>query len=160
MPLIWHTPETKNLPLPPFTESGDLPVGVHRASFSEIAERLGSQTPQRRRVLLRLERLLALARGTGHLSRMIVFGSFVTSKADPNDLDVFLLMDDTFDVSAVTGETRLVFDHSAADAHFGASVFWIRRLATLEGEQAAVEYWQVKRDGQRRGVIEIDLEAS
>ena len=90
---------------------------------------------------------------------MIVFGSFVTSKPDPNDVDLFLLMDDTFEVATVVGEARLVFDHAAADAHFGASVFWIRRLAALEGEHAAVEYWQVKRDGQRRGIIEIDLEA-
>jgi hypothetical protein len=90
---------------------------------------------------------------------MIVFGSFVTSKPDPNDVDVFLLMDDAFDVATVAGEARLVFDHAAADTYFGASVFWIRRLAAFEGEQAAVEYWQVKRDGQRRGIIEIDLEA-
>jgi len=39
-------------------------------------------------------------------------------------------------------------------------VFWLRRLAALEGEQAAVEYWQVKRDGQRKGVVEIDLGGS
>jgi hypothetical protein len=47
-----------------------------------------------------------------------------------------------------------------ADAHFGASVFWLRRQAAFEGEQATVEYGQIKRDGQRRGVVEIDLEAS
>jgi len=89
-----------------------------------------------------------------------VFGSFVTAKSDPNDVDVFLLMADSFDVSATTGEARLLFDRLAAEAHFGASVFWLRRMAALDGEQAAVEYWQVKRDGRRRGVGEIDLGAS
>lgn len=108
----------------------------------------------------RPQRLYSLARGSGHLARVIVFGSFVTTKSEPNDVDVFLLMADSFDVSVMTGETRLLFDHLAADAHFGASVFWLRRLAAWEGEQAAVEYWQVKRDGQRRGVVEIDLGAS
>lgn len=146
--------------LPPFTESGDLPVGVHSAGFNEVAERFGAGTPQRRRVFLRLERIYSIARGTGHLARMILFGSFVTNKADPNDVDVFLLMADDFEVSETTGETLLLFDHLAADAHFGASVFWLRRLGALEGEQAAVEYWQVKRDGRRRGVVEIDLGAS
>jgi hypothetical protein len=91
---------------------------------------------------------------------MVVFGSFVTSKADPNDVDVFLLMADTFDVTQVFGETRLLFDHLAAETHFGASVFWLRRMATLDGEQTAVEYWQIKRDGQLRGIVEIDLETS
>ena len=75
-------------------------------------------------------------------------------------VDLFLLMADSFDVSTATGETRLLFDHLAAEAHFGASVFWLRRQAAFEGEQTAVEYWPIKRDGQRRGVVEIDMEAS
>jgi hypothetical protein len=141
-------------------ESGDLPSGVHRVSFHEVGERSVQGLLKCRRVFLRLERLYTIARGTGHLARMIVFGSFVTTKDEPNDVDVFLLMADSFDVSMATGETRLLFDHLAAEAHFGASVFWLRQLAALEGEQAAVEYWQVKRDGQRRGVVEIDLGAS
>ena len=53
----WRTQEGNKLPLPPFTESGDLPSGVHRAAFHEVGERFGSGTPQRRRVFLRLERL-------------------------------------------------------------------------------------------------------
>ena len=48
-----------------------------------------------------------------------------------------------------------LFDHAAADARFGASVFWVRRLATLGGEQPMVEYWQAKRGGGQRGIIEI-----
>jgi hypothetical protein len=147
------------MPLPPFNESGDLPVGVHRADLHEIGQRLGAATPQRRRVFLRLERILAVARSTGHLLRMIVFGSFVTRKSDPNDVDVFLLMDDSFDFSQVRGETRLLFDPLAAERHFGASVFWLRQEAAFEGEQAAVEYWQVTRDRHQRGIVEIDLEA-
>jgi hypothetical protein len=39
-------------------------------------------------------------------------------------------------------------------------VFWVRHLAAWQGEQAAVEFWQVKRDGGRRGVVEIISEAS
>ena len=51
---------------------------------------------------------------TGHVARFIIFGSFVTAKTEPNDVDIFLLMDDTFDVSKVTGETAILFDHLAA----------------------------------------------
>jgi hypothetical protein len=64
-------------------------------------------------------------------------------------------MDDSFDGDALQGETALLFDHAAADAHFGASVFWIRRLAAFGGEQAMVEYWQARRGGGRRGIVEI-----
>jgi len=152
--------EVHALPLPPFNEFGDLPVGVHLATLPEVRGRLGAGTPRRRQVFLRLERIHAIAQATGHLARMVLFGSFVTRKAEPNDVDVFLLMADTFDVAQVAGETRLLFDHLAAETHFGASVFWLRRIAALEGEQTAVEYWQIKRDGQLRGIVEIDLETS
>ena len=85
----------------------------------------------------------------------MVFGSFVTAKLEPNDVDVFLLMEDTFDAGSLAGEARLLFDHAAAQAHLGASVFWLRRLAALGGEQQTIEHWQVKRDGGLRGIVEI-----
>jgi len=55
----------------------------------------------------------------------------------------------------VTGEARVLFDHPAAQAHFGASVFWLRRLAALGGEDQAIAGRQIKRDGTRRSIIEI-----
>lgn len=79
----------------------------------------------------------------------------MTAKSKPNDVDLFLLMDDTFDLSQVTGEARLVFDHPAAQAHFGASIFWLRQLAALPNEEEAVRNWQLKRDGTRRGIVEV-----
>ena len=103
----------------------------------------------------RLERIYRLAMSTGLVRRFVVFGSFITDKLDPNDVDVFLLMEDAFDSAKLQGEAALLFDHNAADAHFGASIFWVRRLAALGGEQATIEYWQVKRGGGVRGIVEI-----
>jgi hypothetical protein len=143
------------LALPSLNDDGDLPAGVYRAALSEVLERFGQGTVQRRAVADRLTRIFSLAVSTGHLARFVVFGSFVTAKADPNDIDLVLLMNDSFDLSAVTGEAALVFHHQEADAHFGASVFWTRRFAALGGEQAMIEYWQVRREGGKRGIIEI-----
>jgi hypothetical protein len=90
------------------------------------------------------------------LARFVVFGSFVTAKGEPNDVDVFMIMDDIFDMGSLDGESRLLFvDHGSAQDHFGASVFWMRRMAAIGGEQAAIEDWQVKRDGTERGIVEI-----
>jgi hypothetical protein len=47
-------------------------------------------------------------------------------------------MKDTFDMGQLTGEARVLFDHASAQAHFGASVFWLRRLAALGGEELAI----------------------
>jgi hypothetical protein len=98
-----------------------------------VVERFGVPTPRRRSIAARLERVHQLAVATGEVARFIVFGSFITAKPEPNDIDVFLLMADTFDVGQLLGEGRLLFDHAAAQSHFGASVFWVRRLAALGG---------------------------
>jgi hypothetical protein len=139
---------------------GDLPEGVHTATLDEVLALFGKGSVRRKTLGLRLQRVYELAQGSGHLARFIIFGSFVTNKAEPNDIDVFLLMEDSFEASRLSGEDRLLFDHGLAQAHFGASLFWLRRLAAWEGEQAAVEYWQVKRGGGRRGIVEIIPEAS
>lgn len=69
-------------------------------------------------------------------------------------------MEDSFDYGQTSGETRLLFDHRTAQDYFGCSVFWIRRLAAFDGEQATIEHWQIKRDGSLRGIIEIVQEVS
>jgi hypothetical protein len=141
--------------LPRFTEAGDLPPGIHRVPLSAVLLRFGRGSAQRRLVGERLRRLHELAHSTGHVSRFVVFGSFVTATPAPNDVDLFLIMDDAFDASAVRAEAAPLFEHAAAQAYFGASVFWVRRLAALGGEDAAIAHWQVKRDGGRRGIVEV-----
>jgi len=82
----------------------------------------------------------------------------VTEKHEPNDVDILILMEDSFDVACVTGEVAMVFQHMEADAHFGASVFWTPRSGAFGGEQAMVEFWQNRREGGKRGIIEITTE--
>ena len=73
---------------PEFNEHGDLPVGIHAATLDEVVEHFGA-TPRRAVVARRLERVCQLARSTGRLARFIIFGSFVTAKPEPNDVDIF-----------------------------------------------------------------------
>ena len=79
----------------------------------------------------------------------------MTAKPDPNDVDVFLLMEDTFDPKALDAAVAPLFDHPAAQDQLGASVFWMRRAAVLDGEDVEVTHWQLKRDHTRRGIIEV-----
>ena len=125
-----------------------------------MLRQFGKGSWQRVAVTRRLERIYRVALATGEVARFVVFGSFVTAKRDPADVDVFLLMEDRFDMGRLTGETRVLFDHAAAQAHFGASVFWLRRFAALGGEEQAVADWQIKRDGTFRGIVEIVEEQS
>ncbi|HEX5103399.1 MAG TPA: hypothetical protein VFV87_06290 [Pirellulaceae bacterium] len=103
----------------------------------------------------RLRRIYELAVSTKQLARFVVFGSFVTDKSEPNDVDIIMLMEDAFDLSAVHAEASLIFQHLDAETHFGASIFWTRRHGAIGGEQAMIEYWQVRREGGLRGIVEI-----
>ena len=87
-----------------------MPVGVHQATLAEIVQHFGGGTLQRQMVARRVERIYKLALGTGQLARFIVFGSFITAKAAPNDVDIFMLMEDTFDVDQLFGEASIIFD--------------------------------------------------
>ena len=146
--------------LPDFNAEGDLPPGVYRATLFETLEVFGQGSIQRRAVANRLQRVHRLITSTGKLARFIVFGSFVTIKNEPNDVDIIMLMEDSFDLASVKGETALRFQHMEAAAHFGASVFWTRRSDAIGGEQSMIEYWQVRREGGQRGIVEIVEEES
>jgi hypothetical protein len=98
-----------------------------------------------------------LDRGVAHF---VVFGSFETAKDEPDDVDVIALMEDSFDLASVGGKAALAFRHMEADAHFGASVFWTRSSGAVGGEQTMIEYWQVRREGGQRGILEIVREGS
>lgn len=64
---------------PAFDKNGDLPVGIYRATLTEVLEHFGTATLQRRLVGQRLERIYTLAVSTGRVIRFAVFGSFVTA---------------------------------------------------------------------------------
>jgi|SRR5882724_713820 len=140
--------------LPGFNEHGDLPAGIYTVSLEIILARF-SVTPHRAIIGRRLERIYALASSTGSVARFIIFGSFITAKPAPNDVDIFLLMEDSFDVRKVPSGAHLVFDHAAAQNLLGASVFWLRKAAALGGEEATIAHWQIKRDGGKRGIVEV-----
>jgi hypothetical protein len=104
----------------------------------------------------RLRRVHRLALATGFLDRLIVFGSYVSDEPEPNDVDVILVMRNEFQSEDCPAESAVLFDHARADAELGVSVFWVRPNMLLgEPLEHFLEFWQTKRDGSRRGVVEI-----
>jgi hypothetical protein len=142
--------------LPEFNEFGDLPAGRHVSSFSEVVARFGSGTPQRMAVTERFRRIYELAVATGHLDRLVVFGSYVSDVAEPNDIDVIVVMQNDFLPEHCPADSLVLFDHRLANDELGASIFWVRP-AMLLGEplELFLAHWELKRDGRRRGIVEI-----
>ncbi|HEV2912631.1 MAG TPA: hypothetical protein VGX92_04885 [Pyrinomonadaceae bacterium] len=144
------------MPLPNFNRAGDLPEGLHRATIDETLARFGTGPPKRQAVAVQLRRIYALARETGRLERFIIFGSFITGKPEPNDVDIVLIMRDDFVLGDCDKETGKLFNHMQAEEEFKANIFWIRpSMIVLESLDQFIEHWQVKRDRTRRGIVEV-----
>jgi len=72
--------------IPGFREDGYLPVGLHKATEIEVAERFAKSSALRMKLMAQLSRWLDLGRKVG-VKRFLVDGSFVTAKSDPQDVD-------------------------------------------------------------------------
>ena len=145
------------MPFPNLNHEGELPEGVHKATIDEVVAQFGSGTLQREIVTAHLQRIYQLAKDTNNLQRLLIFGSYITAKPEPNDIDVVLIFDDDFDITACSEEVKELLNHQQAEAEFGASIFWIRpSLLFLETLEEFIEGWQIKRDGTRRGIIEVE----
>ena len=142
--------------LPDLNDDGELPVGLHPARFDEVMARFGNGSGQRQAVTARLTRIYERATATGKLARVVVFGSYVTAKAAPNDVDVILVMADDFNPADCDEETQALFDHRLAVDRFGASIFWLcSGSLILETMDEFLAHWQIKRDLTHRGIVEI-----
>src|SRR5579862_7909042 len=144
------------MPLPEFNEFGDLPEGSHPAALDEVITRFGFGSVQRVAVTDRLNKVYQLAVATGHLDRLVIFGSYVSNESEPNDIDVILVMGNEFRSEECPQESAILFDHARANDELGASIFWVRPDMLLgEPIEKFLAFWQTKRDGRRRGVVEI-----
>lgn len=142
--------------LPNLNLASELPEGIHKATIDEVIAHFGSGTRQRVTVTRRLQRIYQLAKSTGHLERVLIFGSYITAKPEPNDVDVVIIFHDDFDMAVCSEEVKNLLNHQQAAAEFGASIFWIRpSLLFLETLDEFIASWQIKRDGTCRGIIEV-----
>src|SRR5262245_21224885 len=112
--------------LPTFNHAGNLPEGIHLATEDEVVVRFATPSARRQWFGEQLRSLLVLAKATGQLARVFLWGSFVTSKEVSNDLDVLLVMSTEFAIEAVSAPAQVVFDHIQARLRFQADIFWTK----------------------------------
>src|SRR5688500_1841940 len=141
--------------IPPFTEDGFLPPGVHTATLAEFEERFVSSTSsaRRRKLFEGLRELIQDARRTSFIRHIYVAGSYVTSKLHPNDFDCLLV----FEQAPASADLRPfeynLLSQAAARRRFGGDV-----IAVLKGSQRLIEFWdffQSNRKKQRTGIVEV-----
>jgi Family of unknown function (DUF6932) len=130
--------------IPHFNDDGYLPPGVYPATLEEIAERFGQESELRQVQMDSLRWLVDLARRAGVL-RIVVNGSFVTDKLEPNDVDCVLLIGPGFPIDPL------------AEAELLAGLPFINmELVDLEGfRQFTERTYATDRDLVAKGMVEV-----
>jgi hypothetical protein len=141
------------LVLPPYTEAGLLPPGLHRATWRDVCGRFGGN-PRRDWLLAGLQQAATNLRDAGAVV-LWLDGSFVTSKPEPNDFD------GAWDPSWVdlTKVDPILCDFSNAGrlrqkAKYGGELFVEIELASGMPFQL---FFQQTPDGQAKGIVLLNL---
>ena len=92
---------------------------------------------------------------TGKLRRVFVWGSFVTAKPAPRDIDILLIMDENFEVDGIDGSAREIFDSTRAKLLFESDVFWARASIGNEVLDLWLDTYQTSRSFRKRGIVEL-----
>jgi hypothetical protein len=141
--------------LPASNIDGNLPEGIHQATADEVLQRFATGTARRQWLGERLRSLLAMTHSSGKLERVFLWGSFVTEKPLPNDLDVLLVVADDFSLDSVPTQCTTVFHHALARIHFHADVFWTKASIDSDILSLWLDTYQTGKDFSRRGIVEI-----
>ena len=141
-------------------ETGLLPQGIHNCSVSELRARFGIfQTSDRRpRLMQKLEAFLAEAKASRIVRAVIVNGSFVTSKEDPNDIDLIIVVAAEHDFRSDLKPTEYnVLSKQRVRRRFGFDLL-VAREGSIEYVRWTEFFEQVRLEPDRRkGILELRL---
>jgi len=148
------------MPIPPLNQNGFLPVGVHDCTLAEIRARFGAfqRSDRRSRLMGQLESLLSEAAKTGLVVSVVVNGSFVTAVAEPNDIDLIVIVAASHDFAAdVSMAAYNILSRHRVRRRFGFDL-----LLAREGSAEArrwVEFFQQVRlaPGKQKGILRVRL---
>jgi hypothetical protein len=143
--------------LPNFTIDGLLPEGVHRATPEEFERRFVyfDRSDRRFRLFEKLRLLIEEARKSGIVRRILVGGSFVTSKPEPNDFDCIVVVD-----ASIEGDTLRPIEYNLVSLSMARRIFGGDVIPALEGTSILNSYlalFQKTRHGVPVGIVEIEL---
>ena len=146
--------------IPPFNENGFLPDGLHDCTLQQAAERFGTfQSSDRRPELwARFTEFMREAKACQLMEAVLLDGSFVTAKPDPNDLDLVLVVAASHDFSADLPPAQYnLLAQQRVRRRFGFDIVVVKN-GSGNLEQAIAFFQQVKqRPGMKKGILRIKL---
>ena len=142
--------------IPEFYDGMYLPDGEHEASWDEVHERFGKPTEARQALSRRLKHFLDVAKNCAFI-RVYLFGSFISGKEEPGDVDLMYSSDLDFD--SLTQQCRELLNYSVIKAREGWDMFCCSDTPSSSPLGNLLEAWKEDRDKKRRGMIVISLQS-
>jgi predicted nucleotidyltransferase len=130
---------------------------VSTASVKEIETRFGTSTPRRQFLFQQLQTLINRLRVVGGVKQIFLFGSFVTGKPSPNDIDFLVVMNGTFSTANLRGQDLDIFQHDLCRIKFHADLFWVTESVGTDQIQDLLDVFSHDREGQAQPIIEVQL---
>jgi hypothetical protein len=143
--------------VPPFNTEGLLPPGIHICTWEEFVARFGT-TQHRLNLINGLRKAMTQLRLAG-CSRIYVDGSFVTHKVVPGDFDACWEANEV-DMAKLKSVAPALLNfeakRAAQKAEYGGEFFPAGWPADITGT-LFLDFFQMDRDGNPKGIIAIDL---
>ena len=141
--------------IPELLPSGYLPPGVHVSTEDEVRLRFGSSTLRRQYLWSRVARWLELGRKVG-ASRLLIDGSFVTSKDSPADVDAVILLNDKYHWDCFKGTADAIELYGMLKTKEPEEIFAVE---DSEDWASWVDFFSRIRHNQQstKGLVEIPL---
>jgi hypothetical protein len=141
--------------IPEFNDDGLLPPGIHSATMREFHERFAvfDRSDRRLQLCRKIESLWREAKGTPIVRKLLIAGSIVTSKPEPNDFDALIVLDPSIVGTSLRPFEYNLVSRSMARRVFGGDVVPVLDQSVAHGEY--LEFFQKTRDRKRMGIVEI-----
>jgi predicted nucleotidyltransferase len=130
---------------------------IQTASLEEIRQRFGTATARRQFLFGRLQALINHLLATGSLKHVYLFGSFVSGKASPNDVDLFAVMEAGFTTAHLSGTALEAFQHDRCKIRYHADVFWVTSAIGEERISDLLDVFSRNREKQQQPIIEVKV---
>jgi hypothetical protein len=147
------------MPIPPLDERGFLPPGVHPCSLEEIRLRFGEfrRTDRRSHLFRQLERYMREARCAAIVRALVVDGSFVTGKDDPEDIDLVVVLPEALPSGVLNPSAYNTLSKRRIRKMYSFDAF-VASDGTIEYRELIEFFAQVKAEpGLRKGVLRVEL---
>jgi hypothetical protein len=138
--------------VPEFNKYGNLPAGIYKSSLTCIKKRFGLNSKKRISLFKDFQNFLELITPfKTNIKRLILNGSFVTSKESPGDIDCIIIIENNFRFTPDIVE-KLCDSKKLYNIHL-----FMFEEKNIESYRDILNFFSKDRDLKPKGIIEVIL---